>query len=319
MIGAPYALLFPGQGAQFVGMGKDLAQAFPAARSLFHQADALTGYGLSHLCWEGPVESLTRTEHCQPALYVTALAALAALESELKAAGTEFAPSAAAGLSLGEYTALAAAGALSFGDGLRIVHLRGQVMEEAARSRPGTMASILGLEREAVDAVCSAAGAQVANVNSPGQIVISGTHESVAAASARAKEKGARRVIPLEVGGAFHSRLMEPAGQRLRQALADVPIHMPRYPVLSNVTGGAHESPGRIRQLLVDQLTQPVQWIACVQAMLRSSIRTYIEVGPGTVLKGLVRKIDPEATVHSAGTAQEIRELAVAWGPVQSA
>ncbi len=324
-----FALLFPGQGAQFVGMGKDLAQAFPAARALFHQADALTGYGLSHLCWEGPAESLTRTEHCQPALYVTALAALAALESALskgagslegsKVPGQGLEPSAAAGLSLGEYTALAAAGALSFTDGLKLVHLRGQAMEEAARSRPGTMASILGLERQAVEAACGAAGAQVANLNSPGQIVISGTHESVAAASTRAREKGAKRVIPLEVGGAFHSRLMELAGQRLQQALAGVPIHMPRYPVLSNVTGGAHDSTGGIRRLLVEQLTQPVQWIACVQAMLRSGIRTYIEVGPGTVLKGLVRKIDPEATVHSAGTAEEIRNLAAAWGHAQSA
>ncbi|MDO8729768.1 MAG: ACP S-malonyltransferase [Candidatus Omnitrophota bacterium] len=298
----PFALLFPGQGAQSVGMGKELAEAFPIARARFDEADSILGYSLSKLCWEGPAEELTRTEHCQPALYVTSMAALAALESlgPVK-------PSAAAGLSLGEYTALAAAGAVSFADGLKLVRLRGQAMEEAARARPGTMASVLGLDLEQLQGVCAETGAQVANLNSPGQVVISGTAESVAAASAKAKEKGAKRVIPLEVGGAFHSRLMEPAGLRLRQGLQSFAVQAPRYPVASNVTGAYHGDPAQIRELLVRQLTEPVQWIACVRTMAEKDIKTYVEVGSGTVLKGLVRKIDPEAAVYSAGTPEEIR------------
>ena len=299
-----FALLFPGQGAQSVGMGKELAEAFPAARARFEEADSILGYSLSKLCWDGPAEELTRTEHCQPALYVTSLAALAVLESLIS-----LKPSAAAGLSLGEYTALAAAGAVSFADGLKLVRLRGQAMEEAARARPGTMASVLGLELGPLQAVCAETGAQVANLNSPGQVVISGTAESVTAASVKAREKGAKRVIPLEVGGAFHSRLMEPAAARLAEALKSVTVQAPRYPVASNVTGADHEETGKIRELLVRQLTEPVQWVACVRTMAEKGIKTYIEVGSGTVLRGLVRKIDPEATVHSAGTPEEIRSL----------
>ncbi len=307
----PFALLFPGQGAQSVGMGKDLAEAFPAAKARFDEADSLLGFSISKLCWEGPAEELTRTEHCQPALYVTSMAALEAVIASLAERGEaiSFSPSAAAGLSLGEYTALAAAGSLSFADGLKLVRLRGQAMEEAARARPGTMASVLGLDLEQLQAVCAETGAQVANLNSPGQVVISGTAESVTAASAKAKEKGAKRVIPLEVGGAFHSRLMAPAAARLAEALKNLPVQAPRYPVASNVTGAYHEEAGQIGPLLVRQLTEPVQWVRCVRTMAEKGIKTYIEVGPGTVLKGLVRKIDPEAVVHSAGTAEEIRNL----------
>lgn len=315
-----FALLFPGQGAQAVGMGKDLAEQFSAARRRFEEADSLLGYPLSRLCWEGPAEELTRTEHCQPALYVTSLAALAALESVVASrpwggtgAGGEagsFSPAAGAGLSLGEYTALAAAGALSFADGLRIVRLRGQAMEEASRQSPGTMASILGMEMDPLEEICAATGAQVANLNSPGQVVISGSPENVQAAMGKAKERGAKRVIPLEVSGAFHSRLMEPAAERLRAALASVELKSPRFPVLSNVTGKPHGDPTSIRELLVQQLTRPVRWEACVREMLRQGIASFLEVGSGAVLKGLLRKIEPSAQVRSAGTAEEIRQAA---------
>jgi [acyl-carrier-protein] S-malonyltransferase len=291
-------------------MGKELAEEFPAAKARFEEADAFLRQvwekPLSRLCWEGPAEQLTRTEFCQPALYVSSLAALAALEAEL---GHKLTPAAGAGLSLGEYTALAAAGALSLADGLKLVRRRGQAMEEAARARPGTMASVLGLELEPLQELFAETGAQVANLNSPGQVVISGTAESVTAASAKAKEKGAKRVIPLEVGGAFHSRLMAPAAARLAEALKNLPVQPPRYPVASNVTGAYHRQAGQIGPLLVRQLTEPVQWVACVRTMAEKGINTYIEVGPGTVLKGLVRKINPEATVHSAGTSDEIRNL----------
>ncbi len=309
------ALLFPGQGAQFVGMGKDVAEAFPEAQAIFRQADAELNFPLSTLCWEGPAERLTRTEYCQPALYVASLAALAALGSLLKRREVPFAPAAGAGLSLGEYTALAAAGALSFQDGLRLVRLRGQAMEEASRSTPGTMASILGLELPVLEAVCVETGAQVANVNCPGQLVISGSPQAVRAASDKAKEKGAKRVLALEVGGAFHSRLMEPAGAQLRKALETVQIRAPRYPVLSNVTGSQHTQPPQIRELLVEQLTRPVQWEACMRTLLGKGVGVFLEVGPGTVLKGLLRRIDAQAQVFSAGTAEEVQKLAAGWPP----
>ncbi len=295
-------------------MGRDLAETFPAARAVFEQADSILQYRLSQLCWEGPAEALTRTEHCQPALYVTSLAALAALRAELEAKSLPWNPAASAGLSLGEYTALAAAGALSFADGLKLVRLRGQAMEQAAQAAPGTMASVLGLELESLEGVCEETGAQVANLNSPGQIVISGTRESVEAASSRAKEKGAKRVIPLEVGGAFHSRLMKPAAARLQEALQAADVRSPVFPVLSNVTGAQHTDPARIRQLLVDQLTQPVQWVACMRTLTQEGTHLFLEMGAGTVLKGLLRKIDPQGTVLSVGTAEEVRQAAAAWG-----
>ena len=315
MTGASYALLFPGQGAQFVGMGKGLAEAFPAARSLFEKADAVLGYPLSRLCWEGPAQTLTRTEHCQPALYVTSLAALAALESVVaslakRGEAISMTPAAAAGLSLGEYTALAAAGAFSFEDGLRLVRLRAQAMEAAAQSSPGTMASLLGLDLKSVEAICAETGAQVANLNSPDQIVISGTTETIGAASAKAKEKGAKRVIPLEVGGAFHSRLMEPAARRLREALKTISIRIPRFPVANNVSGAYYREAEEVRPLLVQQLTRPVQWVACMETLLQEGLQTFLEVGPGAVLKGLLRKIRPEAQAHSVGTVEQVREAA---------
>ncbi len=308
-----FALLFPGQGAQFVGMGKDLAEAFPRAKARFQEADDLLGFSLSQVIWEGPSESLTRTEHCQSALYVTSLAAIAALESELEVRGSKLAPSAAAGLSLGEYTALAAAETLSFQDGLRLVHLRGRAMEEAARLAPGTMASILGLELEVLEPICSQTGAQVANINAPGQIVISGSPQAVQAASEKAKEKGSKRVVPLEVGGAFHSRLMEPAGAQLKKALENINVRMPKFSVLSNVTGSYYTSSGEVHLLLVEQLTRPVQWQACVRTMVQAGIQTFLEVGPGNVLKGLCRRIDPEVQVLSVGTVDQVREVAAQW------
>jgi len=310
-----FALLFPGQGAQAVGMGKELAETFPQARACFEEADTVLGTSLSQLCWEGPAETLTRTEHCQPALYVTSMAALAALQSVIasqaeRGEAISFAPAASAGLSLGEYTALAASGAVGFSEGLKLVQLRGQAMEEAAQAAPGTMASVMGLELEALQGICSETGAQVANLNSPGQIAISGTPEAVEAASVKAKSKGAKRVIPLQVGGAFHSRLMEPAAERLQAALEQTPIAPTRYPVLSNVTGDVHGKPEAIRALLVQQMTSAVQWEACVRQMLKQGIKTFLELGSGTVLKGLMRKIDPGAEVISVGSADQVRQLA---------
>ena len=304
---ARYALLFPGQGAQAVGMGKDLAEGFPEARRLFEQANSVLGYSISRLCWEGPQEALTRTEHCQPALFVTSMAVLAALEAVL---GKPTIPAATAGLSLGEYTALAAAGAFSFEDGLRLVRLRGQAMEEASRMSPGTMASVLGLELPLLEEICKQTGAEVANINCPGQLVISGAPEAVQTAAERSKEKGAKRVALLEVGGAFHSRLMQPAATRLKEGLDKIQIHPPRCKVLSNVTGGFYAGSDQIRTLLVEQLTHPVRWEGCVRTLTGSGVNLFLEVGSGTVLKGLLKRIDPQARVVSAGTAPQVREAA---------
>lgn len=295
-------------------MGKELAQAFPAAKQRFEEADRLLGFALSRLCWEGPAESLTRTGHCQPALYVTSLAALAALQSLVTCHLSPVTPAAAAGLSLGEYTALAAAGALTFEEGLRLVRLRGEAMEEAAAASPGAMASILGLPLDRLEALCAETGAEVANLNSPDQVVISGRPEQVKAASELAKAQGAKRVVVLEVGGAFHSRLMQPAANRLKQALESVSIRPPALPVMSNVTAEAHPAGPQSRALLVEQLTKPVRWEASVRTLLSMGIRRFLEVGPGSVLKGLLRRIEPEAEVLLVGTAEQVRQAAETLG-----
>jgi [acyl-carrier-protein] S-malonyltransferase len=303
-----FAVLFPGQGAQFIGMGKDLAESFPEAKALFEQADKVLGYSISTLCWEGPQEALVRTEHCQPALYVSSMAAWAALKSVMGQALPT--PAAGAGLSLGEYTALAGAGAYSFEEGLKLVRLRGQAMEEAAQQNKGTMASVMGLELNQLEAISQEAGAQVANILAPGQIVISGTAASVATASEKAKAQGAKKVIPLEVGGAFHSRLMAPASDKLKAALSSVPLKPLLFPVASNVTGGLYPDSEQARTLLAQQLTQPVRWEACVKALSGLGIKRFLEVGAGTVLKGLCRRIDPEVEVISVGTADQVRAAA---------
>ncbi len=291
-------------------MGKDLAEQFPASKAIFEQADSILGFPLSQLCWEGPQQELVRTENCQPALYVTSFAALAALESELKSRHIILTPAATAGLSLGEYTALAVAGIFSFADGLKLVQLRGQAMEEASRMTQGTMASVLGLEVGLLEAICMQTGAQVANINAPGQVVISGSVETVKAASEQAQQKGAKRVIPLEVGGAFHSRLMEPAAARLEKALQSTRLGDLRCRVVSNVTGSFYSESAQAVTLLTEQLTNPVRWVSCMQTLLKSGIRNFLELGAGTVLKGLLRKIDPEAQMISVGTADQVREAA---------
>ncbi len=293
-----------------MGMGKDLAEQFPAAKAIFEQAASILGFPLSTLCWEGPQQELVRTENCQPALYVASFAALAALESELKSRHIVLNPSATAGLSLGEYTALAAAGVFSFADGLQLVYLRGRAMEEASRMTPGTMASVLGLELGLLEAICLQTGAQVANINAPGQIVISGSVDTVKTASERATEKGAKRVIPLEVSGAFHSRLMEPAAAQLEKALQMTRLGELRCRVVSNVTGSFYPDSSQAVTLLAQQLTHPVRWVSCMQTLLKSGLRNFLELGAGTVLKGLLRKMDPEAQVISVGTADQVREAA---------
>lgn len=307
------AFLFPGQGSQYVGMGRDLFAPFAEARARFEAADALLGFPLTAMMFadesDEAVERLKQTDITQPALYVHSLAAAAVLET------CGFAPAMAAGHSLGEYSALAAVGALSFEDGLRMVRLRGQLMARADDARPGTMAAVLGLDDDVVQAVCrdaSANGAlvQPANFNAPGQVVISGDVEAVQEAMERATARGALRVVPLPVGGAFHSPLMEQASAGLAEALTTLTIQEPRCPVYLNVTAAPTRDPDEIRARLLDQLTAPVRWAQTLQRMRADGAARFVEVGAGKVLTGLVRRtLRRDAETATAGTAEELQAL----------
>lgn len=291
----PSALLFPGQGAQSVGMGRELAANLPAARELFARAAEVLGYDLLKLCCEGPAAELDSTNRSQPALYVCSLAAL----EQLKAEQPEVIASctATAGLSLGEYTALAFAGALTFEDGLKLVAERGAAMQAAAEAAPSGMVSVLGLEVPQIETLCDEARQgevlQIANLLCPGNTVCSGSKSACERLTAAAEAAGAMRVIPLAVAGAFHTSLMAPASDRLRAKLAATPLSAPRIPVVSNVDAQPHTDPAEIRELLVKQLVSPVLWERCVRTLHGElGIKTFYEVGPGKVLKGLMKRID---------------------------
>jgi [acyl-carrier-protein] S-malonyltransferase len=294
MSGETIALLFPGQGSQAPGMGRAFAQAAPAAREIFDRADAVLGRSISKLCFEGAEEELRRTANTQPALYVACAAALA----HLRAQGIDGAI--VGGHSLGEYTALLAAGAMDFETGLKLVELRGRAMEEAGRNRHGTMAAVLNLDDDKVGKVCeeaSSSGVVVpANFNSPGQVVISGEEPAIERAIELAKEAGARRAMKLNVGGAFHSPLMAEAAERLRAVLARAAIDAPRLRFVANVSAGFVDDPEVIRRSLADQLLNPVRWTDSIRTMVEAGARRFIEVGPGSVLTGLLKRIDKSAS-----------------------
>lgn len=288
------AFLFPGQGAQTVGMGKVLYDTLPAAKALFDKADEILGYSLTDLCFNGPMEQLSTTAVSQPALYVTSLAALESLK--VSAPEAVEACSAAAGLSLGEYTALAFAGVLSFEDGLRLVQRRGQAMQEAADATPSGMVSLLGPEVEVVEDLCAKARGeeilQVANLLCPGNTVVSGTRAACERVVALAEETGAARAVPLAVAGAFHTPIMRPADEKLAEVLANVQISAPRIPVISNVDVEVHTDADDIRATLVRQLLSPVQWEKTMRKFIADGYDTFYEVGPGRVLRGLMKRID---------------------------
>lgn len=282
------ALLFSGQGAHAVGMGKDLATAYPVAADLFSKADEILGYSLSQIVFEGPAEELTRTSVCQPALYTHGLAVLSVLREKFPSLSFD----AAAGLSLGEFTAHSAAGTFDFEVGLRLVDQRSRFMQEACEATEGGMAAIIGADEQGVRNLAAAADVDVANFNSPGQIVISGEKSKIALAVGMAKEYGARKAVELSVAGAFHSRLMEPAYQRLSAVLEEIPIEMPRVTVVSNVDALPAGSPDAIRKALADQVTGSVCWTASIEYMIdHLGITRFLELGPGGIIAGLVGRI----------------------------
>jgi [acyl-carrier-protein] S-malonyltransferase len=298
------ALLMPGQGSQFVGMGKALSEAHESARLLYEQAGDLLGADLRRICWSGPEDELTRTENAQPAILLHSYAVWSCLPEEIRSRAVI-----AAGHSLGEFTAYLAAGTLSFPDALRLVRRRGELMSGSGSERPGTMAAVIGLEPDVVTRVCAgvASGTVVpANFNAPGQIVISGDVEAVREACESVVEAGARKAIGLNVSGAFHSPLMQTSRDGLEAALETVELEDPRFPVVSNASAAAVVDGDTARDLLVAQLTSPVRWVECVETMRVRAPDVWVELGPGKVLSGLMKRIDREQVVRAVGDPHEL-------------
>ena len=299
------AFVFSGQGAQTVGMGKDLAEAFPEAKALFDEADAVLGYEQSSIIFNGPAEKLTESRYCQPAIYTMSCAALAAFKTRYP----DVTPVGCAGLSLGEYGALYAGGAFTFAEGLRLLAQRAELMDKACRATSGGMASVLGGDAEIIKEVCAACEIDVANFNSPGQIVISGEKVKLAKAVEELKARGMRKIIVLNVAGAFHSRLMKPAGEALEKVLEESPVAMPRIPVYHNFTAAPAADVAQLRANLAAQVAGSVRWEECVRNMVAAGGDTMIEFGPGNVLTGLLRRTLPEVRGLNVNSAEPLRNI----------
>ena len=295
------AFVFPGQGAQFVGMGKDLYDNNPLAKDLFEKANEILGYRITDIMFEGTDEELKQTKVTQPAVFLhSVLTALFATPSDNP---EENKPQMMAGHSLGEFSALVVSGALSFEDGLRLVYARAMAMQKACEMAPSTMAAIIGLADEKVEEICASINRDgyvviPANYNNPGQLVISGNIEAINEACAKLKEAGAKRALPLKVGGAFHSPLMQPAKDELQAAIEQTEFHEPMCPIYQNVDGRPHTQPEEIKQNLIAQLTSPVRWTQCVQSMIADGADDFTECGPGKALQGMIVKINREVNVH---------------------
>ncbi|MCX8116396.1 MAG: ACP S-malonyltransferase [Desulfobacterota bacterium] len=301
------AFIFPGQGSQSVGMGKDLYDHFKVAREVFEEADEALKFHISKLCFEGPEEALKLTENTQPAILTVSIAALRVLQSE-----REVKPALMAGHSLGEYSALVASGAFSFADAVRVVRLRGRFMQEAVPVGEGAMAAVLGMEREDVERICQeASDGEVltpANFNCPGQIVIAGHAKAVSRAIHLVKQKG-KKAIPLQVSAPFHSPLMKSAGLRLKEVLQETPVFSLQVPVVTNVEAKTNSEPERVKPLLVEQVSSPVRWEESMRLMIEEGVERVIEIGPGKVLTGLMKRIDPKVETANVEDIPSLQQL----------
>jgi [acyl-carrier-protein] S-malonyltransferase len=297
------AWVFPGQGSQYVGMGQDLVEAYPAARAVFDEADAVLRFRLSKLCFDGPENELTDTINAQPALLTHSVAVWRVLQS----LGGNISPAFVAGHSLGEYSALVAADVMKFSDAVRLVHERGRAMKSAGERYPGVMAAMIGIGETDLEAICRETGSQIANYNAPGQIVISGAKEDMERALALAKARGARRVVPLAVSIASHSRWMESAAQEFAPAVERTPMRAPQVPVISNVTAQPLTSVEDIKKELVVQLTSSVQWVKSVEYMVEQGVTHFVELGPKDVIAGLIRRINKDVHAISVGDGGSIK------------
>ena len=300
------AYIFPGQGAQHPGMGREFYESSPHAKAVFAAADTIIP-GLSDVIFNGPAEKLTSTKYCQPAIFTFSVAALKAIEAHPKF--KNITPSFACGLSLGEYSALTACGALSFEETLKLVERRSFYMEEATKLKKGAMAAVIGFDKDKLIDICRQTGAEVANFNSPDQIVITGEAEKVAEACEAIQAAGAKRVIPLDVSGAFHSSLMRPAVAKFEAELKKCALRISRFPILSNVDAKPEADPEKIRRNLALQITSSVQWVDSIRAIAAAGVTTFLEIGPGNVLKGLIRKIDPALSVQNIAKPEDIEKL----------
>lgn len=301
------AYIFPGQGAQSVGMGHDIYDAFESARAVFDQADKVLGFPLTRLCFEGPEEELRLTINAQPALVTMSYAILTVIRET--APGSLPQPAYMAGHSLGEYTALAAANVLDFSTTVHLARERGRLMHEAGLKQTGGMMAIIGLEEDMLTEVCDKTSTRIANFNSPGQMVISGPMESMPLAAELAQARGATRVIPLQVSGAFHSPLMQPAQEGLSEIIAGIEFRDPDVPIVANTTAQPLTSAGQLKEELNKQLCNPVQWQQTIEFMINNGLSTFYEIGPGKVLAGLNKRINKEITTHNIGDAMAIKNL----------
>jgi [acyl-carrier-protein] S-malonyltransferase len=301
------ALIFPGQGAQKVGMGREFYEADPAARDVFEKASQVLGEDIAKVIFEGPQDKLMSTAYCQPAIFTMSMAALAAFRASDKSKNVlvKF----TAGLSLGEYSAMCAAGAISFADGLRLIQKRGAFMEEAVKANPGKMAAIIGFDKDKLVGICKTAGCEIANFNAPDQIVITGKTDALAKACQLIAEQGGKKVIPLDVSGAFHSSLMKPAADKFAEALKGVEFKVSDVKVISNVSAKPQCTVEELRQNLPRQIYSSVLWVDSMNFLLSQGITDLVEVGPGRVLKGLIRKIDPALKVHNIQVPDDIAAL----------